>query len=149
MIVVVARSVVVYDTLSSSGSLDGVPGIAVRPETALDRRRRGSDSVSLSLRLRRRRRIRTVGGRRSERWREAELSACCAAADSSSAFNCSYTRRSSEVASSRQPHSSMAIVAKFWDARRKSGSASTLAFAPPSACRLLSGSGARADGVGA
>jgi hypothetical protein len=37
---------------------------------------------------------------RSERWREAELSACCAAAASSSAFSCWRTCRSSEVAGS-------------------------------------------------
>jgi hypothetical protein len=37
----------------------------------------------------------------------------------------------------------MAAVAKFWDARRKSGGASASAFSPPLARRLLSGSGAR------
>jgi hypothetical protein len=63
-IVIVARAVVVVvvDTLSPSTSLDGVSGIVVGPETALDCRHRGSDSVPMSLRLRRRRRIRTVGG---------------------------------------------------------------------------------------
>jgi hypothetical protein len=86
---------------------------------------------------------------RSERWREAELSACCAAAASSSAFNCSRTRRSSEVAGSGQPHSSMATTAKFWDAHRKSDGASASAFVPPLARRLLSGSGMRAGGVDA
>jgi hypothetical protein len=49
----------------------------------------------------------------SERWREAELSACCAAAASSSAFSCWHTRRSSEVAGSGQLHSSMAAAARF------------------------------------
>jgi hypothetical protein len=81
-IVVVARAVVVVvvDTLSSSASLDGVSGVAVGPETALDRRRRSPDFVPLSLLLRR-------GGfgpwadgaparPRSKHWREAELSAC-------------------------------------------------------------------------
>jgi hypothetical protein len=48
---------------------------------------------------------------------------------------------------SGQPRSSMAAVAKFWDARRRSGSASAPAFAPPLARRLLLGSGARAGGV--
>jgi hypothetical protein len=37
----------------------------------------------------------------------------------------------------------MAAVAKFWDARQKSGGASASAFAPPLARRLLSGSDAR------
>jgi hypothetical protein len=39
MIIVVARAVVVVvvNTLSSPAGLDGVPGIAVGPETALDR----------------------------------------------------------------------------------------------------------------
>jgi hypothetical protein len=88
---------------------------------------------------------------RSERWREAELSACCAAAASSSAFSCWRTRRSSEVASSGQPRISMATAVRFWDAHRKSGGASTFAsaFAPPLAHRLLSGSGPHAGGVGA
>jgi hypothetical protein len=66
-IVVVVRAVVVVvvDTLGSSASLDGVPGIAVGPEMALDRRRRSLDSVPLSLLLRRRR-VRAVG-----RWRSS------------------------------------------------------------------------------
>jgi hypothetical protein len=50
---------------------------------------------------------------RLEHWREAELSACCAAAASSSAFSCWRTRRSLEVASSGQPRSSMAVAAWF------------------------------------
>jgi hypothetical protein len=86
---------------------------------------------------------------RSERWREAELSTCWAAAALSNAFNCSHTRRSSEVAGSVQPSSSMATAARFWDACRKSGGASALTFAPSLARRLLSGSGAHAGGVGA
>jgi hypothetical protein len=55
-IVVVARLVVVVfvDALSSA-SFDGAPNVAVGPESALDRRRHGSDSVTLSLLLRRRR----------------------------------------------------------------------------------------------
>jgi hypothetical protein len=62
-IVVVARAVVVVvvDALSPPASFDGVPGVAVRPETALDHRRRGSDFVPVSLRLRRRQ-IRAMGG---------------------------------------------------------------------------------------
>jgi hypothetical protein len=89
---------------------------------------------------------------RSERWREAELSACCATAASSSAFSCWRTRRSSEVAASGQSRSSMA---GFCDARQKSGGASASAlvlastFAPPLARRLLSRAGPRAGGVGA
>jgi hypothetical protein len=154
-IVVVARAVVVVvvDTLSSLASLDGVPGIAVGPETALDRRRRSPDSVPLSLLLRRRRVQPWADGApahpRSERWREAELSTCWAATASSSAFNCSRTRRSSEVAGSGQPRRSMATAARFWDARQKSGGASTSAFAPSLVRRFLSGSVARAGGVGA
>jgi hypothetical protein len=50
---------------------------------------------------------------RSERWREAELSACCAAAASSSAFSYWRTRRSSEVTGSGQPCSNMAAAARF------------------------------------
>jgi hypothetical protein len=49
----------------------------------------------------------------------------------------------------RAPGSSMAAATRFWDARRKSGGASALAFAPSLARRLLSGSGAHAGGVGA
>jgi hypothetical protein len=56
---------------------------------------------------------------RSERWREAELFACCAAAASSSAFSCWRTHRSSEVMGSGRPCSSMAAAARFLDARRK------------------------------
>jgi hypothetical protein len=65
-IVFVAQAVVVVvvDTLGSSASLDGVPGIAVGPEMALDRRRRSPDFVPLFLLLRRRR-VRAVGGWRS------------------------------------------------------------------------------------
>jgi hypothetical protein len=49
-IVVVVRAVVVVvvDALSSPASFDGVSGVAVGPETALDRRRRGSDSVPVA-----------------------------------------------------------------------------------------------------
>jgi hypothetical protein len=55
-IVVVARAVVVVvvDALNSSMGFDGVLGVAVGPETALDRRHRGSDSFSASLLLGRR-----------------------------------------------------------------------------------------------
>jgi hypothetical protein len=62
-IVVVARAVVVVvvDALSPPASFDGVLGIMVGPEMALDRRRCRSDSVPMSLRLRRRR-IQAVGG---------------------------------------------------------------------------------------
>jgi hypothetical protein len=85
---------------------------------------------------------------RFERWREAELSACCAAAASSSAFSCWRTRCSSEVAASGQPRNNMAVVARFWDAHRKSGGASASAlastFAPSLARQLLS----CASGVG-
>jgi hypothetical protein len=65
-IVVVVRAVVVVivDTLGSLASLDGVLGIAVGPEMALDHRRRSLDYVPLSLLLRRRR-VRAVGGWRS------------------------------------------------------------------------------------
>jgi hypothetical protein len=86
---------------------------------------------------------------RSERWREAELSACCVAAASSNAFNCWRIRHSSEVAGSGQPRSSLAAAARFWDAHRKRGGASASAFTPPLARRLLSGSGTCAGGVGA
>jgi hypothetical protein len=79
---------------------------------------------------------------RSERWREAEVSACCAAAASSNTFSCWRTRRSSEVAASGQPCSSMAATARFYDARWKSGGASALAstFTPLLARWLLCGS---------
>jgi hypothetical protein len=87
----------------------------------------------------------------SECWCEVELSACCAAAASSSAFSCWRTRRSSEIAGSGQPRSSMAAVARFWDARQESGGASASAlastFAPSLAHRLLSCAGPRAGGV--
>jgi hypothetical protein len=47
MVVVVARAVVavVVDALNSSPGFDGVLGVAVGPETTLDRRCHGSDSV--------------------------------------------------------------------------------------------------------
>jgi hypothetical protein len=90
---------------------------------------------------------------RSERWCEAELSACCAAAASSSAFSCWRTRRSSEVAASGQPRSSMAAAARFCDACLKSGGASGSAlasmFAPSLARRLLSHAGLHVGGIGA
>jgi hypothetical protein len=65
-IVIVARAVVLVlvDTLGSSASLDGVSGVTVEPEMALDRRRRSPDFVPLFLLLRRRR-VRAVGGWRS------------------------------------------------------------------------------------
>jgi hypothetical protein len=44
-IVVVARAVVVVDTLGSPVSLDGVSGVALGPETAPDRRRCSSNSA--------------------------------------------------------------------------------------------------------
>jgi hypothetical protein len=64
-------------------------------------------------------------------WREVELSACCAAAASSSTFNCWHTHRSLEVAAFGQPRGSMAAAVRFCDARLKSGgvSASALALA--------------------
>jgi hypothetical protein len=60
-VIVVARAVVavVVDTLSSSSGFDGVPGVAVGPETTLDRRCRGSDSLPV-LSMLGRKRIRTV-----------------------------------------------------------------------------------------
>jgi hypothetical protein len=89
----------------------------------------------------------------SERWREAELSACCVVAASSNAFNCWCAHRSSEVAASEQPCSSMAAAVRFCDARRRSGNASTsafaLTFAPLSARRLLSRAAPLSGGVGA
>jgi hypothetical protein len=158
-VVVVARAVVavVVDTFGPSTGLDGVPSIAVGPKTTLDRRCHGSNSLPvLSM-------LEGVGFRpwadgapahpRYERWREAELSACCAAAASSNAFSCWRTRRFSEVVGSGQPRSSMASAARLWDTHRKSGgaSASVLAstFAPLLARRLLSRAGPRAGGVGA
>jgi hypothetical protein len=65
-VVVVARAVVadVVDTLNSSSGFDGVPGVAVGPETTLDRRCRGSDSLPAPLVLGRRW-IQAVGGWRS------------------------------------------------------------------------------------
>jgi hypothetical protein len=102
--------------------------------------------------------IRAVCGRRTcppalRALDEAELSACCAVAASSSTFNCWRTRRSSEVAASGQLCSSMAATARFCDTRQKSGGPSASAlpsmFTPSLARRLLSRSGPRADGVGA
>jgi hypothetical protein len=90
---------------------------------------------------------------RSDSWLEAELSACCATANSSSALSCWRTCLSSEVAASGQPHNSMAAAARFCDARLKSGGASppTLVstFAPSLARRSLSCVRSRAGGVGA
>jgi hypothetical protein len=89
-----------------------------------------------------------------ERWREAELFACAAAA-SSSAFSCWRTRCSSEVAASEQPRSNIAVMVRFCDARLKSGraSASALALAsmlaPSLARRSLLRVGPRYGGVGA
>jgi hypothetical protein len=64
-VVVVARAVfvVVVDAFSSPTGFNGVSGIMAGPETALDRRCRGSDSFFASLLLGRRW-IRAVG-----RWR--------------------------------------------------------------------------------
>jgi hypothetical protein len=62
---------------------------------------------------------------RFERWCESELFACCVVAASSSAFSCWCTRRFSEVAASGQPHSNMAVAARFRDGRLKSSEAST------------------------
>jgi hypothetical protein len=90
---------------------------------------------------------------RSERWREAELLACCDTAASSNTFSYWRTRRSSEVVASGQPRSSMAIVARFCDTRRKSGGASASAFesmsAPFLVCQLLSRASPCSGGVGA
>jgi hypothetical protein len=89
----------------------------------------------------------------SKRWREAELSAFCDAAASSNDFSCWRTRRSSEVAASGQPRSSMAAAVRFCDARRKTGraSASALAsmFTPSLARRLLLRANPLAGGIGA
>jgi hypothetical protein len=65
-IVVVAREViaVVVDALGPLSGLDGVPRIAVVPETAPDRRSRGSASLP-ALSMLGRRRIRAVRKRRS------------------------------------------------------------------------------------
>jgi hypothetical protein len=84
--------VVVADTRSASASLDGVLGIAVRPEPAHGCRRCRPGPFSMVL---------MPGGGgfgpsadgpmtrpRSDRWCEAELSACCAAAASSSILSC-------------------------------------------------------------
>jgi hypothetical protein len=64
-IVVLARAVatVVVDTLGPSSSLDGVPYVAVGPETALDRLCCGSASLP-ALSMLGRRRIQVVCGRR-------------------------------------------------------------------------------------
>jgi hypothetical protein len=153
-----ARAIVavVVDTLDPPLGLNGVPHVAVGPKAAPDCRCRGSASLLTLSMLR--------GGRfelcaddaparpRSERWHEAELSACCAAAASSSAFSCWRTRRSSEVAASGQLCSSMAATARFCDTRQKSGGLSASAlpsmFTPSLARWLLSRSGPRGDGVG-
>jgi hypothetical protein len=151
-VVVVARAVVVVvvDALSPSSSLDGVPGVTVWPELTPNHDAVTATPSPCPC-------CRGGGGfgpcadgaparPRSEHCRKAELSVCCATAASSRAFNCWRTHRSSEVAGSGQPRSSMAATARFWDARWKGGGASTsgLAFAPPLACQLLSGSGMRA-----
>jgi hypothetical protein len=120
--------VVVVETLTPSSGLDGVPRITVRPKTALDRRCRGPTSLpALSMLGRRRIRPWADGAPArpcSERWREAELSACCATTASSSPFSYWCTRRSSEVAAFGQARTSMAVAARFWDTHRKSGGAS-------------------------
>jgi hypothetical protein len=61
-VVVVARAVVavVFDALGPSSSLDGVPGVTVRPESTPYRQCCVRDSFPLSLLLRRRW-IRTMG----------------------------------------------------------------------------------------
>jgi hypothetical protein len=65
-VVVVARVIVavVVDTLSSSSSLDRVPGVTVGPESIFDRGCCGSDSLPTSLVLGRRQ-IRAMGKYRS------------------------------------------------------------------------------------
>jgi hypothetical protein len=90
-------------------------------------------------------------GPRSEHWREAELFACCITAASSSTLSYWRTHRSSEVAGSEHPRSSMAAAARFWDAPQKSGgtSASALAFVPSLARQSLSHASSRTSSVGA
>jgi hypothetical protein len=135
-VVVVARAVVV-DALSSSSGFYGVPGVAVGPETTLDRRCRGSDSFPASLLLGRRG-IRAVG-----RWRSSPPALRALARGR--AFRLLRYRSLENrlqllahssllgVAGSGQLRSSMAATVRFWDACRKSGgaSASVLAFARP------------------
>jgi hypothetical protein len=134
----------VVDALGPPSGLNGVTRVAVKPKTAPDRRCRGSASLPVLSML--------EGGGfgpcadgapscpRSERWRKAELSACCAAAASSNAFSCWRTRLSSEVTA----------AARFCDARRKTGGTSALAstFTPSLVRRLLSRADPRAGGVG-
>jgi hypothetical protein len=121
VIVVVAVAVVV-DTRSLSASLDGV-----LREMALDCRRcpgpfssalmPGGDGFGPCADV-------ATPRPRSDRWREAELSACCTAAASSSVLSCWCTHLSLEVAASGQPRGKMAAAAMFCDARLKSGVAS-------------------------
>jgi hypothetical protein len=89
---------------------------------------------------------------RSDCWHVAELFACCAATASTNAFSCWHTHRSSKVAASGQPRSSIATAARFCDARRKSSGASTSVlasmYAPLLAHQLLSCAGPRTNGVG-
>jgi hypothetical protein len=105
-VVAVARAVVavVFNALSLPLGFYGVAGVMVGPELTPEGRCRGSDSLPASLLLEgggfRPRADGALARPRSERYRKAELSACCATAASSSAFNCWRTRLSSEVAGS-------------------------------------------------
>jgi hypothetical protein len=53
VVVAVVTLAVIVDACSPSTSLDGVPGITVRPETALDRQCCGPGPLSAILMLRR------------------------------------------------------------------------------------------------
>jgi hypothetical protein len=131
--ITVVAVVVFVDARSSSASFDGVPGVAVGSELALDYRCCCPGPISTVL-------IPVGGGfqrcaedaaprPRSNRWREAELSACCAAATSSSVLSYWCTRLSSEVAASGQPCSNMAAAARLCDTLLKSSGASPPALA--------------------
>jgi hypothetical protein len=147
--------VVVVDTLSPSASLDGVPGVTVRPEPALDYRCHRTAPFPAILMSRGGRFRSCADGAParpcSDRWREAELSACCIAAALSSAVSCWHTRLSSEVATSGQLRSNMATAARFCDACLNSdrASLSVLAstFAPSLVHRSLLRVCPRAGGV--
>jgi hypothetical protein len=145
----------VVDVFGPSAGLDDVPHIAVGPEAVPDCRCGGSGPLP-TLPMLRRGWIRGVCGwcsdppalRALERSRALRL---LHRRRLEQRFSCWRTRRSSEVATSGHPRSSMAVVARFCDARLKSGGASVLAsaLAPSLARRSLSRVGPRAGGVGA